>query len=66
MRVLIDAYFLGRPFGYGRVVGELCRALGRSAGFHEFVAVVTQDVDLGELPSYPDITYIFKFQRRIS
>ncbi len=58
MRVLIDAYFLGRPFGYGRVVGELCRALGRGVGSHEFIAAVTQDVELSDLPNYSNVTYV--------
>ena len=58
MRVLLDAYFLGRPFGYGRVVGELCRALGRSPGFHEFVAAVTDEIDTDDLPQYPNVTYV--------
>ena len=49
MKILIDAYHYGRPFGYGRVVGELCRALGLHASDHEFIAAVRSGTDLGDI-----------------
>lgn len=56
-RVLIDGYFLGKPYGFGRFIFELCRALGSApAGIAFFVAVPSR-VDLASLPTYPNVTW---------
>lgn len=44
-RVLIDGYFLGKPYGFGRFIFELCRALGRAETDVEFVVAVPARVD---------------------
>lgn len=48
LKILIDAYHYGRPFGYGRVVGELCRALRMHGQDHEIYAAIRSDVVLDE------------------
>lgn len=56
-RVLLDGYYLGRPFGYGRMTVETCRALGRSAADVDIIVAVPDDVDVTLLVSYPFLTW---------
>lgn len=50
--VLIDGFFLGKPYGFGRFIGELCRALGTSRAEMEFVVAVPDRIDVAGLPQY--------------
>ena len=51
-RVLIDGYFLGKPYGFGRFVSELCRALGSAPTDIQFVVAVPARIDPRTLPAY--------------
>jgi glycosyltransferase involved in cell wall biosynthesis len=56
-RVLIDGYFLGKPYGFGRFIFELCRALGRAETDLEFVVAVPVRVDVALLPDYKNLSW---------
>jgi glycosyltransferase involved in cell wall biosynthesis len=56
-RVLIDGYFLEKPYGFGRFIGELCCALGRYGTGFEFVVAVPARVPVSELPAYPNLKW---------
>lgn len=56
-RVLIDGYFLGKPYGFGRFIFELCRALGNTDADHEFVVAVPGNVDPAELRDYSNVRW---------
>jgi glycosyltransferase involved in cell wall biosynthesis len=56
-KILIDGYFLGRPSGYGRVIFELCRALGSADLNCEIGVVVPTGVEESFLTPYNNITY---------
>jgi glycosyltransferase involved in cell wall biosynthesis len=56
-RVLIDGYFLGRPFGMGRCILELCRALGQFRTEVEFIIAVPSKVDASLLETYPNVSW---------
>lgn len=56
-RVLIDGYFLGKPYGFGRFILELCRALGRAETDVEFLVAVPARVDGALLADYRNLTW---------
>lgn len=56
-RVLIDGYFLGKPYGFGRFIIELCRALGNEQTEIEFIVAVPANVDQALLADYPKLTW---------
>src|SRR5689334_14022279 len=45
-RVLIDGYFYGKPYGFGRFIDELCRALEHAPSDLEIVVAVPSSVRL--------------------
>ena len=45
-RVLIDGYFYGKPYGFGRYIKELCRALERAPSDVEIAVAVPSSVEL--------------------
>lgn len=55
--VLIDGYFLQKPYGFGRFISELCRALGKAKTTLRFVVAVPSRVDLSTLPNYDNLTW---------
>ena len=55
--VLIDGYFLGKPYGFGRFIFELCRALGRARSELELTVAVPAGVDAKILPSYAGLAW---------
>lgn len=57
LRVLIDGYFLEKPYGFGRTIGELCQALGNSGSSMEFIVAVPDRVDSTALPKYPNLAW---------
>jgi glycosyltransferase involved in cell wall biosynthesis len=57
-RVLIDGYYLGKPSGYGRFIGELCRALGNAPTNLEFFVAVQQSTDERFLKPHTNINYV--------
>lgn len=57
LRVLIDGYFVEKPYGFGRFIGELCQALGASGSSMEFIVAVPDRVDGAALPKYPNLTW---------
>lgn len=57
LRVLIDGYFIEKPYGFGRFIGELCQALGNSGSSMEFIVAVPDRVDAAALLKYPNITW---------
>ena len=56
-RVLIDGYFLEKPYGFGRFIFELCRALGRAETDLAFVVAVPSRLDHVALPRYRQLTW---------
>jgi glycosyltransferase involved in cell wall biosynthesis len=52
-RVLIDGYFLGKPYGFGRFIFELCRALGQAETELDFIVATPSRVAIDTLPHYP-------------
>jgi glycosyltransferase involved in cell wall biosynthesis len=56
-RVLIDGYFLGKPYGFGRFIFELCRALGSTSSDVEIVVAVPVRPELDLLPTYRCLTW---------
>ena len=56
-KVLIDGYFLEKPYGFGRFISELCRALGSSTSGLDFIVAVPSRIDPATLPSYPAIRW---------
>src|ERR1700712_1304193 len=56
-RVLIDGYFRGKPYGFGRFIFELCRALGSVPTDIEFFVAVPARIDPQSLPGYPNVTW---------
>jgi glycosyltransferase involved in cell wall biosynthesis len=56
-RVLIDGYFLGKPYGFGRFIFELCRALGRAETDLEFVVATPSRVAAADLPVYARLSW---------
>jgi glycosyltransferase involved in cell wall biosynthesis len=56
-KVLIDGYFFGRPSGFGRVIAELCRALGQMASEDRIIVAIPDNVDESELPAYDNIEW---------
>jgi len=57
LRVLIDGYFLGKPYGFGRFISELCRAIGTVASDIKFIVAVPGRVNTAQLPQYPAISW---------
>src|SRR5689334_12539259 len=55
--VLIDGYFLGKPYGFGRFIHELCRALGSARTDMTFVVAVPARLPVESLPCYPNLTW---------
>ncbi len=55
--VLIDGYFLQKPYGFGRFIGELCRALGTAPGDMRFTVAVPDRIDPATLPSYARLVW---------
>jgi glycosyltransferase involved in cell wall biosynthesis len=56
-RILIDGYFLQKPYGFGRFIHELCRSIGSHDSEHEFIVATSSRVDVQSLPSYRNITW---------
>jgi glycosyltransferase involved in cell wall biosynthesis len=56
-RVLIDGYFYGKPYGFGRFIYELCRALERAPNDLEIVVAVPNSVDEKFLGYHKRITW---------
>ena len=59
VKVLIDGYFFGKPYGFGRFISELCRALGNAKTKIEFTVAVPSRVDVATLPRHPTIRWHF-------
>jgi glycosyltransferase involved in cell wall biosynthesis len=57
LRVLIDGYFIEKPYGFGRFIGELCQALGASGSSIEFIVAVPDRVNGAALLNYPNLTW---------
>jgi len=57
-RILIDGYYIGKPSGYGRFVGELLRSLGLNQTPFEFLVAIPDTVEQDSLTAYPGITYV--------
>lgn len=55
--VLIDGYFLGKPYGFGRFICELCRALGRAESDLRLTVVVPARINAEALPHYPGLRW---------
>ena len=56
-RVLVDGYFLGKPYGFGRFIFELCRALGQASHDLLITVAVPDRPELADLPSYPGLAW---------
>ncbi len=56
-KVLIDGYFLGKPYGFGRFISELCRALGNAKTGIELTVAVPSRIDIATLPRHPAIRW---------
>ena len=56
-RVLVDGYFLGKPYGFGRFILELCRALGSRASDLELIVAVPSRIKIESLPAYHYLTW---------
>ena len=56
-RVLIDGYFLRKPYGFGRFIYELCYALGAAPSDIEYIVAVPSRVDIATLPTFPNLTW---------
>lgn len=56
-RVLIDGYFLGKPYGFGRFIHELCRALGRARTDLDIVVAVPAKVDGALLADHEGLSW---------
>jgi glycosyltransferase involved in cell wall biosynthesis len=57
-RVLIDGFFWGKPYGFGRFLSELCHALGSQPDPQmEFVVAIPSQIDLTTLPQYPSLAW---------
>jgi glycosyltransferase involved in cell wall biosynthesis len=57
--VLIDGYFLGKPYGFGRFIFELCRALGQSASDLQITVAVPTRAETNPLPRYSGLSWHF-------
>ena len=55
--VLIDGYFLDKPYGFGRFSFELCRALGQARSEMAITVAVPDRVAEAALPAYPGVTW---------
>ena len=55
--VLIDGYFLQKPYGFGRYIYELCRAIGLLTSGLDFIVAVPGRIDPATLPQYPSIQW---------
>lgn len=55
--VLIDGYFLGKPYGFGRFIFELCRALGRAPTDLTLTVAVPARVAAADLPPHGRIAW---------
>ncbi len=55
--MLIDGYFLGKPYGFGRFIGELCRALGRADSDLTFIVATPDRVPTDLLPAYSRLSW---------
>ena len=56
-RVLIDGYFLHKPYGFGRFIYELCRALGSAPSDITYIVAVPSRIDVGALPKFCNVTW---------
>ena len=56
-RILIDGFFLGKPYGFGRFIQELCRALGGVQSEFEFIVAVPARVDQALLDDYEHLRW---------
>jgi len=56
-RVLVDGFFLGKPYGFGRFADELCRALGSASSEIELIVAVPNRIDVGSLPAYRNLRW---------
>lgn len=57
-RVLIDGFFWGKPYGFGRFLSELCRALGSlPAPEMDLVVAIPSRIDPATLPRYPSLAW---------
>jgi glycosyltransferase involved in cell wall biosynthesis len=57
-RVLIDGFFWGKPYGFGRFLSELCRALGSLPDPKlDLVVAIPKNIDATTLPRYPSLTW---------
>lgn len=57
-RVLIDGFFWGKPYGFGRFLSELSRALGTVPDpAIDMVVAVPGHIDPASLPRYPSLAW---------
>ncbi len=57
-RVLIDGFFWGKPYGFGRFLSELCHALGSVPDPQmDLVVAVPGTIDPAMLPRYPSLAW---------
>ena len=57
-RVLIDGFFWGKPYGFGRFLSELCRALGSTPDpGMDLVVAIPSYIDPATLPRYPSLAW---------
>jgi glycosyltransferase involved in cell wall biosynthesis len=56
-KVLIDGYFLQKPYGFGRYIYELCRALGLFSSGIDFIVAVPSRIDPRTLPQHSSIQW---------
>jgi glycosyltransferase involved in cell wall biosynthesis len=56
-RVLVDGFFLGKPYGFGRFADELCRALGSTSSEIEIIVAVPARIDVRSLPTYRNLRW---------
>ncbi len=55
--MLIDGYFIGKPYGFGRFIFELCRALGQTESGLRFTVAVPARAATEMLPTYPSLQW---------
>jgi glycosyltransferase involved in cell wall biosynthesis len=56
-RVLIDGYYLGKPYGFGRYIFEISRALGRAEPDIPITVAVPAGVEQSLLPEYRKLSW---------
>ena len=57
-RVLIDGFFWGKPYGFGRFLSELCRALGSVPDPEiDVVVAIPGTIDPATLPRYSSLAW---------